>query len=188
MARVYFQPTGKPGTLKPFHGPDTQLAEDMAAGSTTFLLYPGVGSCATFTAVSRSRIAGTHVSMATSKEMLKKLFTHITEELGGEPITALYLSGNSEVWAANDSPMGKTPVDFIKFARAQLGKYKGNAYFADTKDLVNKAKPHACIRVTFTGTAGAVIELMAQRSGVVPSTSEQGDLAVVPPAKLVSIK
>lgn len=188
MARIYFQPTGKPGTLKPFHGPDTQLAEDMAAGSTTHLLYPGVGSCATFTVVTHSKIAGTHVSMATSKDMLKKLFAHVLAEAGGEAITALYLAGNSTVWAGSDSPMGKTPADFIKFARAELGKYKGNAYFADTKDLVDATKPHACIRATFTGTAGAVIETMAQASGVVPSKSELGGLKVVPPARLAAIK
>lgn len=189
MPRIWFNADGKLSPTKPVvHGTDeTRLSEDMAAGSTSALWYPGVGSCATFTVVTASKIAGTHVSMVTTKDVLKKLFAHVLAEAGG-PLTALYLSGNSKVWAENDSPMGKTPADFVKFARAELGKYKGNAYLADTKDLVTKDKPHACIRATFTGTAGAVIETMAQASGIVPSATELGGLKVVPPAKLVAIK
>jgi len=188
MARLRLNAAGALLAPTVAYGNDaTCLSELMVGESDTVLWYPGVGSCATFTAVTPTRLVGCHISMDATKPMLKTLFAKMAEWAGKGAITALYLGGNSEEWKTFESPLGKKPADMMKFARAELG-FKGNAYYYDSKDLVTKPLPHMCMRATFSGTAGAVIDVMAQTSGSTPSDTEKKAMKVVPPPKLQTLK
>lgn len=171
-----------------FHTDQTQLSEEMVSSSTKELWFPGVGSCVAIVGVTKSTLVGCHLTMETEKKGVDLVCAEMKKACEKNPITALYFVGNSANWAKMPSVWGgKTAAEFAKALKGKLD-VKGTVYYFDTATTVTKELSHACVRATFTGTAGAVIEVMAQKSAAIPTPEERKGLKVVPPAKLVTLK
>ncbi len=171
-----------------FHTDETQLSEEMVSASNKELWFPAVGSCVAVIGVTKANVVGCHLTMETDKKGVELICAKMIELANKNPITALYFVGNSANWAKMPSKWGgKTAAEFAKALKGKLD-VKGPIYFFDTVSTATKELPHVCVRATFTGTAGAVIEVMAQKSGEICTPEQRKGLKVVPPAKLVTLK
>jgi hypothetical protein len=171
-----------------FHTDATQLSEEMVSSSKGVLWFPAVGSCVAVIGVTKANVVGCHLTMETEKKGVELICAKMTELCEKNPVTALYFVGNSANWAGMPSKWGgKTAPEFAKAIKKNFD-VKGNTYFFDTVTTATKELPHICVRATWTGTAGAVIEVMPQKSAEIPTAEQRKQLKVVPPAKLVTLK
>ena len=166
---------------------ETCLAEDFVNASTKELWFPRVGSCIVVVGCTPKTLVGAHLTCDTAVKEVEAILKKMRELAGKDAFSSLYVLGNFTVWASMTAKIGKNSGEIVKSIKKTLD-HKGNTYTFDSAGTVTKELPHACFRATFSGTAGAVLEVMPQKQGDVPSEAERKALKVIPPGKLAAVK